>query len=163
VNEEIVGVHEVRLVDSLGNAAGVVSLAEALAAANGQGMDLVEISPKVVPPVCKLMNYGKFLYEQKKKKHEAKKHQKIVEIKELQLRPVINQHDLDVKLRAAVKFLEQGDKIKFVMKFRGREFSHQDLGLDFLNKIVENLSEIAKVEVPPKLEGKQYVVVLASK
>jgi translation initiation factor IF-3 len=162
-NGEIVGVPEVRLIGQDGEAVGIVSIAEALAAAREQMVDLVEISPKVEPPVCKLMNYGKFLYEQQKKKHDAKKKQKIVELKEIQLRPVISQHDLDVKLRAAIKFIEQGDKVKFVMKFRGREFSHQEIGLDFLNKIVENLSEVAKVEALPKLEGKQYIVILCGK
>jgi translation initiation factor IF-3 len=106
------------------------------------------------------MNYGKYIYEQQKKKQEAKKKQKIVEIKEIQLRSVIDKHDLEVKMKAAKKFFDQGDKVKFVMRFKGRELNYQNLGLELLEKIIDNLNEVAKVESPPKFEGKQYIMVL---
>jgi translation initiation factor IF-3 len=161
INGGIIGVPEVRLINSSGDVVGIVSIAEALDAARKEDLDLVEISPKVDPPVCKIMNCGKYVYEQQKKKQEAKKKRKIIEIKEIQLRPVIDKHDLEVKLKAAEKFLGHGNKVKFVMRFRGREFSHQDLGLEFLERVIDRLSEFAKAEIPPKLDGKQYTVVLA--
>ncbi|MDR3285693.1 MAG: translation initiation factor IF-3 [Holosporales bacterium] len=156
----MVGAPEIRLIDFSGASIGVISIKEALFAAREAGLDLVEISPKVSPPVCKLMNYGKYIYEQQKKKQEAKKKQKIVEIKEIQLRSVIDKHDLEVKMKAAKKFFDQGDKVKFVMRFKGRELNYQNLGLELLEKIIDNLNEVAKVESPPKFEGKQYIMVL---
>jgi translation initiation factor IF-3 len=161
VNEQISGVAEVRLVDASGEAVGIVSVREALSMAQESDMDLVEVSPKASPPVCKIMNYGKHLYEQQKKKQDSKKRQKITEVKEIQLRPVIDKHDLDVKMKAAEKFLGHGDKVKFVMRFRGREISHQNVGLEILDGIIETLSSIAKVEAPPKLEGKQYIMIIS--
>lgn len=159
VNDEITA-FEVRLVSETGEALGVVSLQEAKERASEADLDLVEISPKSEPPVCKIMNYGKFRYEQQKKKNEAKKKQKVVELKEIQIRPGIDQHDFDVKMRAAEKFLKNGDKVKFTMRFRGREINHQSLGLEVLNRVIDGLSEIAKVDSHPKLEGKQYMMVL---
>lgn len=161
VNQEIRAL-EVRLVDQEGEAVGVVRVEEALRLAQEAGMDLVEVSPKVVPPVCRLMDYGRFRYEQQKKRNEAKKKQKIIDTKEVQIRPRIDKHDLDVKLGAARKFLANGDKVKITMHFRGREISYQHLGLEVLNKVVEALGEHAKVDVPPKLEGRQYMMVLSS-
>lgn len=152
---------EVRLISETGEALGIVSIQEALAAAERVSLDLVEVSPKAEPPVCKIMNYGKFRYEQQKKKNESKKNQKIVDIKEVQVRPGIDKHDLEVKMKAALKFLSNGDKVKFTMRFRGREISHQALGLEILNRIVEETSSIAKLDMPPKLEGKQYLMILA--
>jgi translation initiation factor IF-3 len=159
INREITTL-EVRLIAADGSAVGVVSLREALDAAALEHLDLVEISPKAEPPVCKVMDYGKYRYEQQKKKSEAKKNQKIIEIKELQIRPGIDAHDLDVKVRAAEKFLRNGDKVKMTMRFRGREISHQTMGLDLLNSISSKLTDVAKLDAPPKLEGKQYLMVL---
>lgn len=152
---------EVRLVGADGEPIGIVSIGKALAIAREASLDLVEVSPKAEPPVCKIMNYGKHLYEQQKKKQEAKKKQKIVEIKEIQLRPVISKHDLEVKLKAIRKFLTNGDKVKVVMRFRGREISHEALGLEILNEMIDNLSEVAKIDSQPKLEGKQYLMILS--
>ncbi|GHS92319.1 translation initiation factor IF-3 [Alphaproteobacteria bacterium] len=160
-NEEITAA-EVRLVGVNGEAVGVVRLSEALEAARAANLDLVEVSPKAEPPVCKIMDHGKYRYEQQKKKNEAKKKQKTIEIKEIQIRPAIDKHDLEVKMKAVNRFLKSGDKVKFTMRFRGREISHQTLGLDVLNKIIEMTADMAKVESPPKLEGKQYSMTLAS-
>lgn len=160
VNDEIVS-QEVRLVSATGEALGVVPLSQARQLASEAELDLVEISPKSDPPVCKIMNYGKYRYELQKKKNEAKKKQKVVELKEIQIRPGIDQHDFDVKMRAAEKFLRGGDKVKVTMRFRGREINHQSLGLDVLNRVIEGLSEISKVDSHPKLDGKQYLMVLA--
>lgn len=149
------------MIASNGDVLGIVNLQAALESASHSGLDLVEISPKAEPPVCKIMDYGKYRYEQQKKKNETKKKQKIVDIKEIQIRPGINQHDLDVKMRAVEKFIKNGDKVKFTMRFRGREISHQALGLEILNKIIETTTNIAKVDSPPKLEGKQYMMILS--
>lgn len=160
MNGEI-AVPEVRLVSATGEALGIVSLAQARELAAEAELDLVEIAPQSEPPVCKIMNYGKFRYEQQKKKNEARKKQKIIETKEIQIRPGIDQHDFDVKVRAAEKFLRNGDKVKFTMRFRGREINHQAIGLDVLNRVVESVVTLAKIDVPPKLEGKQYMMILA--
>lgn len=152
---------EVRLISETGEALGIMPVQDALAAAERASLDLVEVSPKAEPPVCKIMNYGKFRYEQQKKKNESKKNQKIVEMKEVQIRPGIDAHDLEVKMKAVTKFLTNGDKVKFTMRFRGREINYQSLGLEILNKIIAEVSEIAKVDTPPKLEGKQYLMILA--
>lgn len=152
---------QVRLIDEKGEVVGVVGIINALERAREAQLDLVEVSPKVDPPVCKIMNYGKFRYEQQKKKNEAKKKQKIIETKEIQIRPSIDKHDLDVKLSAVKKFLNNGDKVKFTMRFRGREINYQTIGLEILNKIIETLNEEAKVDVAPKLEGRQYLMILS--
>lgn len=151
-----------RLVGADGEMIGVVSIREALAAADEAGLDLVEISPNAEPPVCKILDYGKFKYEQQKKANEARKKQKVIEVKELKLRPMIEDHDYQVKLRAAQKFLEEGDKVKFTLRFRGRELAHQDLGLAVLRRMKEDLSLLSKVEQEPKMEGRQMIMMLSS-
>lgn len=152
---------EVRLVAATGEALGIVSLSHARELAAEAELDLVEIAPQSEPPVCKIMNYGKFRYEQQKKKNEARKRQKIVETKEIQIRPGIDQHDFEVKMRSTEKFLRNGDKVKFTMRFRGREINHQAIGLDVLNRVIEGVASISKVDVSPKLEGKQYMMILS--
>ena len=140
---------------------GVVSLRDALLAAEDAGLDLVEIAPQAEPPVCKILDYGKYKFEAQKKANEARKKQKIIEVKEIKLRPNIDDNDYDVKMRAARRFLEEGDKVKVTMRFRGREMAHQDLGMNVLVRVRDELDELAKVEQMPKLEGRQMVMVLA--
>jgi len=142
---------------------GVMSAREALLRAYDAGMDLLEISPNAVPPVCKITDYGKYKYEQQKKANEARKKQKIVEIKEIKVRPNIDDHDYDVKMRSAKSFLEEGDKVKVTLRFRGREMAHQDLGVKVLERIRTELGELAKVEQMPRLENRQMIMVLAPK
>jgi translation initiation factor IF-3 len=142
---------------------GIVSLRDAIMAAEDAGLDLVEVSPNADPPVCKILDYGKFKYETQKKANEARKKQKIIEVKEIKLRPNIDENDYDVKLRSAKRFLEEGDKVKVTMRFRGREMAHQDLGMNVLVKVRDDLGELGKVEQMPKLEGRQMVMVLAPK
>ncbi|TWB75350.1 translation initiation factor 3 (bIF-3) [Nitrospirillum amazonense] len=140
---------------------GVVSLRDALIAAEEAGLDLVEVSPNAEPPVCKILDYGKFKYEAQKKAAEARKKQKIIEVKEIKLRPNIDDNDYDVKMRSARRFLEEGDKVKVTMRFRGREMAHQDLGMNVLVRVKDFLEDLAKVEQMPKLEGKQMIMILA--
>lgn len=140
---------------------GVVARAEALKMALQAGFDLVEISPQADPPVCKILNYGKYKYEQQKKKHEAKKNQKVMQVKEVQVRPMIADNDLNLKCRDVKRFLEQGDKVKIVMRFRGREMSNQERSAAILTRIQKDCEELAKVELAPKLEGRQMILVLA--
>ncbi len=140
---------------------GVVSLREALLAAEEAGLDLVEIAPQAEPPVCKILDYGKYKYEAQKRAAEARKKQKIIEVKEIKLRPNIDDNDYDVKMRSARRFLEEGDKVKVTMRFRGREMAHQDIGMNVLVRVRDELEELAKVEQMPKLEGRQMVMVLA--
>lgn len=142
---------------------GVVSLRDALISAEEAGLDLVEVSPNADPPVCKILDYGKFKYEAQKKANEARKKQKIIEVKEIKLRPNIDDHDYDIKMRNMRRFLEEGDKVKVTMRFRGREMAHQDLGMNILVKVRDTLDDLAKVEQMPKLEGKQMIMVLAPK
>jgi len=125
------------------------------------GLDLVEISPNASPPVCKILDYGRFKYEDQKKKAEARKKQKVIEVKEIKMRPNIDQHDYDVKMRAIHRFLDEGDKVKVTLRFRGREIAHQDLGLKVLNRVRDQLEEKSKVEQFPRLEGRQMIMVLA--
>ncbi len=158
---DMINVRKVRIIDAEGENRGVVTIEEALDLAAESGLDLVEISPNVDPPVCKVMDYGKFKYEAQKKKNEAKKKQKIIEIKEIKMRPNIDQHDYDVKMRAINRFLEDGDKVKVTLRFRGREMAHQDLGLQLLDKVRNDLEDVAKVEQLPKLEGRQMIMVVA--
>jgi translation initiation factor IF-3 len=153
---------KVRLVGADGEMIGVVTIREALSAAEEAGLDLVEISPNAEPPVCKILDYGKFKYEQQKKANEARKKQKVIEVKELKLRPMIEDHDYQVKLRAARKFLEEGDKVKFTLRYRGRELAHQELGLKVLVRMKEDLAELCKVEQEPKMEGRQMIMMLSS-
>jgi translation initiation factor IF-3 len=154
-------VPQVRLVGPDGEMIGIVTAREAMARAEDTGFDLVEISPNADPPVCKLLDFGKFKYEQQKKKNEARKKQKIIEVKEIKLRPNIDDHDYDVKMRAATSFLDEGDKVKVTMRFRGREMMHQDLGMNVLMRVRDQLDALAKVEQTPQLEGRQMTMVLA--
>ena len=160
MNYEI-NVPQVRLVGVDGEMIGIVTTREAMAAAEDSGFDLVEITPNADPPVCKLLDFGKFKYEQQKKKNEARKKQKIIEVKEIKLRPNIDDHDYDVKMRAATGFLDEGDKVKVTMRFRGREMMHQDLGMNVLMRVKDQLDPLAKVEQTPQLEGRQMTMVLA--
>jgi translation initiation factor IF-3 len=156
-------VPQVRLIDDAGQMIGVVSRREALIRAQDAGLDLVEVSPTADPPVCKILDYGKFKYESQKKKNEARKKQKIIEVKEIKMRPGIDDHDYDVKMRAMHRFLEEGDKVKVTMRFRGREMVHQELGLKVLERVRGQLDEVAKVEQMPRLEGRQMTMVIAPK
>lgn len=140
---------------------GVVSINAALEAAEQAGLDLVEVSPQADPPVCKILDFGKYKYEAQKKKNEAKKKQKVIEVKEIKLRPNIDDHDYEVKMRNARRFIEDGDKVKVTMRFRGREMAHQDLGMNVLNRVRDELDEKAKVESMPRMEGRQMTMVLA--
>lgn len=152
---------QVRLIDANNENRGIVSIKEALLIAEDAGLDLIEISPQANPPVCKVLDYGKYRYEQQKKKNEAKKNQKIVEIKELKLRPAIEAHDYEVKLKQAKKFLEQGNKVKLTMRFKGRELSANDMGKQILSKLTEDLDDCSKIDSELKLEGRQMTVILA--
>lgn len=162
VNHQI-NVREVRLVKEDGEMAGVVPTREALTMAADAGLDLVEISPNAVPPVCKILDYGKFKYEAQKRKNEAKKKQKVIEVKEIKMRPGIDVHDYEVKMRAIRSFLGEGDKVKVTMRFRGREMMHQELGLKVLDKVRAELDELIKVESHPRLEGRQMIMTIAPK
>ena len=151
------------MIDESGEMAGIVSRSEALAMAQQAGLDLVEIVPNSEPPVCKILDHGKFKYEQQKKKAEAKKKQKVIEIKEIQMRPMIDDNDFGIKCRAIRRFIEEGNKVKVSMRFRGRELSHQEIGMDLLLKVKEDFVDIAKVESLPKLEGRQMIMIMAPK
>ena len=161
-NEEI-RVPKVRLIDAAGENVGVVTIEKALATAVAAGLDLVEISPNADPPVCKVLDYGKFKDEAQKKANIARKNQKVIEVKEIKMRPGIDEHDYQVKLRAMHRFFEEGDKVKVTLRFRGREMAHQDIGVDLLKRVQEDLVEQAKVESFPRLEGKQMTMVMAPK
>lgn len=160
INEDI-RVREVRLIDENGDNRGVVSIQEALRIAYEADLDLIEISPQGIPPVCKVLDYGKYKYELQKRKAEAKKNQKVVEIKELKLRPMIDTHDYEVKVKQAKKFLSEGNKVKFTMRYKGREMSANDLGKEILNRLLDDLEGICKLESEPKLEGKQMMMIVA--
>jgi len=153
----------VRLVDEKGQMVGVVGRNEALTMAASAGLDLVEIAPNADPPVCKILDFGKYKYEEQKKKNEARKKQKIIEVKEIKLRPSIDDHDYEVKRRSMMKFIEEGDKVKVTMRFRGRELAHQELGMDVLIRVRGDLDEIAKVEQMPRMEGRQMTMVMSPK
>lgn len=154
-------VPQVQLIDAEGVNQGVVSINEALLAAEDAGLDLVEISPNAEPPVCKLTDLGKLKYQGQKKAAEARKKQKTVEIKEIKMRPNIDIHDYEVKMRAVRRFFDEGDKVKLTLRFRGREMAHLELGMKLLNRVREEVEPIAKVEAEPKLEGRQMMMVLA--
>lgn len=153
----------VRLIDETGENLGVVQTDAAMEMAVRAGLDLVEISPNSDPPVCKILDYGKYKYEAQKRANEARKKQKTIEVKEIKMRPNIDSHDYDVKMRAIVRFLEEGDKVKVTLRFRGREMAHQERGLDVLNRVRDELGESAKVEQHPKMEGRQMIMVVAPK
>jgi translation initiation factor IF-3 len=154
---------EIRLIGAEGENLGVLDPRRALELAEEAGLDLVEISPNATPPVCKIMDFGKYKYETQKREAEARKKQKIIEIKEIKFRPGTDKHDYDVKMRSVLKFLEEGDKVKVTLRFRGREMAHQELGLDLLNRVAADVQEVAKVENMPKLEGRQMVMMIAPK
>ena len=160
MNEDI-RVREVRLIDQTGQNVGVVPTADAMARATEAGLDLVEISPDADPPVAKILDYGKFKYQEQKKAAEARKRQKTVEIKEIKMRPSIDDHDYDVKMRAIARFFEEGDKVKVTLRFRGRELAHQELGWQVLQRVKADAEPISKVESEPRMEGRQMVMVLA--
>nr|WP_275810637.1 translation initiation factor IF-3 [Defluviimonas nitratireducens] len=144
-----------------GENVGVVTPARAMDMAEEAGLDLVEISPNANPPVCKIMDFGKFKYEQQKREAEARKKQKIIEIKEVKFRPGTDTHDYEVKMRNVVRFLENGDKVKVTLRFRGREMAHQQLGLELLNRVKDDVGDLGKIESMPKLEGRQMVMMIA--
>ncbi|PCD77747.1 translation initiation factor IF-3 [Pseudothioclava arenosa] len=152
---------EIRLIGADGENVGVVTPREALTMAEEAGLDLVEISPTANPPVCKIMDFGKFKYEQQKREAEARKKQKVIEIKEVKFRPGTDTHDYEVKMRSVMKFLENGDKVKVTLRFRGREMAHQQLGLELLNRVKEDVGDAGKIESMPKLEGRQMVMMIA--
>jgi translation initiation factor IF-3 len=159
VNEEI-RVREVHLIDKDGANLGNLTIAEALVKAQEAGLDLVEISPNATPPVCKLLDFGKYKYQEQKKQAEARKKQKVVEVKEIKLRPMIDDHDYQVKMRSMERFFEEGDKVKVTLRFRGREMAHQELGTRLLNRVKDDTTKLAKVESEPRIEGRQMVMVL---
>jgi len=142
---------------------GVVTRNEALAKAVEAGYDLVEIASNADPPVCKILDFGKFKYEEQKRRNEARKKQKVIEVKEIKLRPGIDDHDYDVKMRSMLKFFEEGDKVKVTMRFRGREMAHQELGMNVLMRVKDDLEQIAKIEQTPRMEGRQMTMVLSPK
>ena len=162
VNRDI-AVAQVRLIDEQGENVGIVATDAALERAEDVGLDLVEISPGAEPPVCKILDYGRFKYQDQKKKSEARKKQKIIEVKEIKMRPNIDQHDYDVKMRSIQRFIAEGDKVKVTMRFRGREMVHQEIGLKVLDRVRDQLDEVAKVEQFPKLEGRQMIMIVAPK
>ena len=162
LNEEITA-REVRLIGQDGEQVGIVTIDEALAAADAAGMDLVEIQPNAEPPVCRVMDFGKFIFESKKQKQEARKKQKQVQVKEVKFRPGTDIGDYQVKLRNLHRFLEDGDKAKVTMRFRGREHAHRERGLELLERIEKDLEEISQVEQRPMMEGRQMVMVLSPK
>ncbi|HVH78268.1 MAG TPA: translation initiation factor IF-3 [Stellaceae bacterium] len=162
VNEDI-AVMRLRLIDERGEMVGIVTRNEALDLAADAGLDLVEIAPNADPPVCKILDFGKFKYEEQKKKNEAKKKQKVIEVKEVKFRPSIDDHDYDVKMRSMQKFIGEGDKVKVTMRFRGRELAHQELGMDVLMRVRDDLDAIAKVEQFPRMEGRQMTMVVSPK
>jgi len=153
----------VRLIGADGTNVGVVPIRQAMMMAEEANLDLVEISPDAKPPVCKILDYGKFKFQEQKKAAEARKKQKVIEIKEIKMRPMIDDHDYDVKLKAIRRFFEEGDKVKITLRFRGREMAHQELGQQLLDRVKKDTVEIAKVESEPRFEGRQIVMVLAPK
>ena len=162
INEEI-RVREVQLIDASGHNHGSTPIQAALEMAQATGLDLVEIAPNSSPPVCKILDYGKYKYQAQKKAAEARKKQKVVEIKEIKLRPMIDDHDYDVKMRSMKRFFEEGDKVKVTLRFRGREMAHQELGYQLLNRVKADVAALAKVEQDARFEGRQVVMVLAPK
>lgn len=161
INDQI-RARQVRLIAEDGEQVGVVTIQDALARAEEAGLDLVEISPNAEPPVCKILDYGKYKYEQQKKAAEARKKQKVIEVKELKFRPNIDDHDYQVKIKAARRFLEDGDKVKITLRFRGREMAHLDLGMKVMGRVREELADIAKVEMDARVEGRQAIMILTS-
>ena len=160
MNEEIFS-RTILLIGDDGHKYGPIGLDEARAIAEEKGFDLVEVSPEAKPPVVKLMDYGKYKYEQQKKAAEARKKQKVIEIKEIKMRPTIDDHDYDTKMKAMRRFFDDGDKVKVTLRFRGREMAHQNLGMELLNRVHKDVEPVAKMEQWPKMEGRQMMMVLA--
>ena len=161
--DDLIQSDKVRVIDENGENLGVMYTKEAMEQANELGLNLVEVSPNADPPVAKYLDVGKYRYEAQKKANAARKTQKTQEIKEIKMRPNIDVHDYDVKMRSVTKFLEEGDKVKMTLRFRGREMAHQELGMDLLNRVRDDTAEIAKIEAYPRLEGRQMLMVLAPK
>ena len=162
MNDDIT-VDSIRLIDADGEQVGVVSVAEGIELADEAGLDLVEVSPNASPPVCKILDYGKYKYEAQKKANEARKKQKTIDVKEIKMRPGIEEHDYQVKMRSVRKFLDNGDKVKMTIRFRGREMAHQDLGMRVLDRVRDDLNEEVKIEQFPKTEGRLMTMVVAPK
>jgi translation initiation factor IF-3 len=162
INDEI-REREVRLIDKDDSNRGIVATSEALALAQESGLDLVEISPNAKPPVCKLLDFGKYKFQEQKKQAEARKKQKVIEIKEVKFRPMIDDHDYEVKMRSMIRFFKEGDKVKVTLRFRGRELAHQELGVRLLDRLKGDTEKVAKVEMDARFEGRQMVMVLAPK
>jgi len=160
VNDQI-DADSVRVIDADGENVGVITVQEGIDIALDAGLDLVEVSPHASPPVCKILDYGKYKYQAQKKANEARKKQKVIEVKEIKMRPGIDEHDYQVKMRSVRKFLEHGDKVKMTIRFRGREMAHQDLGMKVLDRVREDVDELAKVEQFPKTEGRMMTMVIA--
>ncbi|HCI48237.1 MAG: translation initiation factor IF-3 [Alphaproteobacteria bacterium RIFCSPHIGHO2_01_FULL_41_14] len=160
INEEI-RVESIRLIDEEGNMVGVVSVREGIERAQEAGLDLIEVSPNAEPPVCKILDYGKYKYELQKKKNEAKKNQKIVEIKEIKLRPVIGEHDYLIKMKQVRRFLEEENKVKITMRFRGREMAHKEVGIRLLDRLKNEVEDIGMAETEPKSERNLMIMILA--
>ncbi len=160
INNEIL-VEQIRCIGKDGEQLGIMELSKAIDLAVAEDLDLVEISPNTDPPVCKILDYGKYKYESQKRKNEAKKKQKTIDVKEIKLRPNIDEHDYQVKLRKIFEFLESGDKVKVTMRYRGREMAHQQIGIDVLVRVKSDTEQKSKVEFEPKLEGRQMIMVLA--
>jgi translation initiation factor IF-3 len=161
--DDLIQAEKVRVIDENGENLGVMYTNEAIEQANELGPNLVEVSPGADPPVCKFLDVGKYRYEAQKKANAARKTQKTQQIKEIKMRPNIDDHDYDVKMRSVTKFLEEGDKVKMTLRFRGREMAHQELGMNLLNRVRDDTAEIAKIEAFPRLEGRQMLMVLAPK
>ena len=162
VNEQIEA-EKVRVVNADGEMVGVISKEEGIEIAIEAGLDLVEVSPNADPPVCKVLDYGKYKYEAQKKANEARKKQKVIDVKEIKMRPGIDEHDYQVKMRSVRRFLDEGDKVKMTIRFRGREMAHQELGMKVLDRVREDVDELAKVEQFPKSEGRLMTMVIAPK
>ena len=161
--DNLIQAEKVRVIDENGENLGVMYTREAIEQAKEAGLNLVEVSPGADPPVCKFLDVGKYRYEAQKKANQARKTQKTQQIKEIKMRPNIDDHDYDVKMRNVNKFLEEGDKVKMTLRFRGREMAHQELGMNLLNRVRDDTAEIAKIEAYPRLEGRQMLMVLAPK
>ena len=162
INRDI-RVREVQVIDADGSNKGVLATYDAIKLAEDQGLDLVEVAPNSDPPVCKVMDFGRFKFQEQKKAAEARKKQKVIEVKEIKLRPAIDDHDYGVKMRAMKAFFEEGNKVKITLRFRGREMAHQDIGMKVLDRVKSDVVDIAKVENEPSFEGRQVVMVLAPK
>jgi translation initiation factor IF-3 len=161
--DDMIQSDKVRVIDENGENLGVMYTREAIEQANDIGLNLVEVSPNADPPVCKFLDVGKYRYEAQKKANAARKTQKTQQIKEIKMRPNIDDHDYDVKMRSVTKFIEEGDKVKMTLRFRGREMAHQELGMNLLKRVQDDVAEIAKIEAYPRLEGRQMLMVLAPK